>query len=292
VIELDQLDQLERAVQRALGSGDDAALNVLGYGEISLVLGWPAGRPRWACKRLPPFHSASDVEGFTATLTEYVTELEARGVHVVATAVQSVAMADGRTAVYCVQPALAVDELAVNIVTAGGAAAHQLLTAIVELVVDVVDDRLGLDAQLSNWAMTENGLTYFDVTTPLLRHADGSEALDTSIFLASLPWLLRAPVHRLVLPDLMDRYHQPRTVVLDLAANLIKERLDDHIATVLSVAEGQLDRPLTVEQVRADYRSDARTWAVLQSLRRADRVWQRRVRRRTYPFLLPARIDR
>ena len=31
---------------------------------------------------------------------------------------------------------------------------------------------------------------------------------------------------------------------------------------------------------------------LLQSVRRADRVWQRRVRRRTYPFLLPARIDR
>ena len=59
-----------------------------------------------------------------------------------------------------------------------------------------------------------------------------------------------------------------------------------------AAAGDRLEPPLTVEQVRADYRSDARTWALLQSVRRADRAWQHRVRRRTYPFLLPARIDR
>jgi hypothetical protein len=31
---------------------------------------------------------------------------------------------------------------------------------------------------------------------------------------------------------------------------------------------------------------------LLQRLRRADRWWQRTVRRRPYPFLLPGRIDR
>ena len=31
---------------------------------------------------------------------------------------------------------------------------------------------------------------------------------------------------------------------------------------------------------------------LLQRLRRLDRAWQRRVRRRVYPFLLPGRIER
>lgn len=292
MIDPNELGVLELEVQRALDHGDDSALAVLGYGEISLVLGWPSNQPRWACKRLPPFPSASAVDAYTSVLEEYLTELDACGVHVVRTEVQRVAMADGRTAVYCVQPALEPEEMAVAIVAGGGEDADRLLGAIVEVIMDMVDERVGLDAQLSNWAMTDEGLTYFDVTTPMLRRADGSEALDTSIFLASLPWLLRAPVRRFVLPDIMERYHRPRTVVLDLAANLIKERLDDRIATVLAAAGDRLDPPLTVAQVRADYRSDARTWALLQSVRRADRVWQQRVRRRTYPFLLPARIDR
>ena len=287
-----ELGHLEQEVQRALDGGDDAALEVLGYGEISLVLGWPVDQPRWACKRLPPFPSTAAADAYTDTLEEYLRELDALGVQVARTDVQRVSMADGRLAVYCVQPALDPDELAVAIVTGGGEDADRILTGIVDLILASVDERVGLDAQLSNWAVTAEGLTYFDVTPPLLRRADGTEALDTSIFLASLPWLLRAPVRRFVLPDLMERYHRPRTVVLDLAANLIKEQLDRYIATVLAAAGDRLEPPLTVEQVRADYRSDARTWALLQSVRRADRAWQHRVRRRTYPFLLPARIDR
>jgi hypothetical protein len=159
-------------------------------------------------------------------------------------------------------------------------------------VLGVVDERVGLDAQLSNWAVSDGRLTYFDVTTPLLRRADGSEALDTGVFLASLPWMLRAPVRRFVLADIMERYHDPRTVVLDLAANLVKEQLDDRIGPVLAAVGDRVDPALTEAEVRADYRSDARTWSLLQSLRRADRSWQQRVRRRTYPFLLPARIER
>ena len=49
---------------------------------------------------------------------------------------------------------------------------------------------------------------------------------------------------------------------------------------------------LTVDEVRKYYRSDARTWEVLLRLRRADQWWQRRVRRQSYPFLLPERTER
>ena len=292
MIDPEELAHLEQEVQRALDHGDDTALMVLGYGEISLVLGWPVDKPRWACKRLPPFPSTADADAFAATLQEYVTELVARGVQVVPTEVQQVIMADGRTAVYCVQPALDAEDLGVAIVARGGEGAARLLGAIVDVALATVDERVGLDAQLSNWAVTEAGLTYFDVTTPLLRRADRTEVLDTSIFLASLPWLLRAPVRRFVLPGIIERYHRPRTVVLDLAANLIKEKLDDGIAIVLAAVGDRLEPPISGDQVRSDYRSDARTWALLQSLRRADRAWQQRVRRRAYPFLLPARIDR
>ena len=291
MIDPDELGHLEHEVGRALDSGDDSALRVLGYGEISLVLGWPLDEPRWACKRLPPFPSAAGSRRVHRDPRGVPGRARRRGVHVVSTEVHRVALADGRLSVYCVQPVLPDDELAPAIVGRGGDGADRLLVEIVETAIGAVDERVGLDAQLSNWAVTQGRLTYFDVTTPLLRRLDGSEALDTGVFLASLPWLLRAPVRRFVLPDIMERYHRPRTVVLDLAANLIKEHLEGGIEVVLAAA-ADLDPRLTAEEVRADYRSDARTWSLLQSLRRADRVWQQRVRRRTYPFLLPARIDR
>ena len=174
----------------------------------------------------------------------------------------------------------------------GGDDVPALLGDIVDATLAVVDERVGLDAQLSNWAVCDGRLTYFDVTTPMLRADDGSSELDTEVFLASLPWLLRGGVRRFVLPGILNRYHERRTVILDLAANLTKERLESWIPTVLEAAGDRLEPPLTVDEVRRDYRSDARTWKLLQAVRRADRSWQRRIRRRPYPFLLPDRIER
>jgi hypothetical protein len=49
---------------------------------------------------------------------------------------------------------------------------------------------------------------------------------------------------------------------------------------------------LEADEVARDYASDARQWELLLRLRRADRWWQQRVRRREYPFLLPGPITR
>ncbi len=286
-----ELAELEQAVALALEQGDAGGLRVLGYGEISLVLGWPGDTPRWACKRLPPFPDSSAADRFVSVSDRYLAELAARGVHGAATGIDRIPLPGGRVAVYCVQPVLPADSLGPAIVSEGSGAAA-LLAAIVDTVLAVVDDRVGLDAQLSNWALVDGTLTYFDVTTPMLRTPDGRSELDTSVFLASLPWLLRVPVRRFVLPDIIGRYHAPRTVVLDLAANLVKERLDAWIPAVLAAVGDRVTPRLTDAEVRADYRSDARTWDLLQRVRRVDRAWQRRIRHRTYPFLLPDRIDR
>lgn len=288
----DELVSLERDVNRALTLGDAAGLRVLGRGEISLVLGWPATEPRWACKRLPPFPSVDRALDYAATLSRYLDLLVERGVRVLDTEVRQVALADGVVAVYCVQPVLPADTLATDLVRADPQRAAAVLGEVVDHILAVTDERVGFDGQLSNWAVTEGELVYLDVTTPLVCRPDGREELDTDLFLASLPWLLRAPVKRFVIPDVIERYHQPRTVVLDLAANLLKERLEQHIPTVLAAVGDRIEPPLLEDEVRADYRADARTWAALQAMRRADRAWQRRVRRRPYPFLLPDRIDR
>ncbi len=292
MIDESSLRELEATVQAALRTGDDSALRVLGRGEISVVLGWPADAPAWACKRLPPFPDEAAANRYVAVFDRYTAELGRRGVHVLDTEQHRLGAGDGTEVLYCVQPVLAADSLAVAIARDEPDRAEALLGAIVEAVLAVVDASVGLDAQLSNWAVVDGRLAYFDVTTPLLRRADATSELDAEVFLASLPWALRAPVRRVLLPGILERYHEPRAVVLDLAANLVKERLDHLIPTVLAVANPRLERPLTVDEVRRDYRADARMWALLQALRRADRAWQRHVRRRTYPFLLPGRLAR
>ncbi|MBK5287292.1 MAG: hypothetical protein JJE46_02375, partial [Acidimicrobiia bacterium] len=118
-----ELEELEHAVGAALDRGDASGLRVLGYGEISLVVGWPTDTPRWACKRLPPFPDAAAARQFAALLDRYLAELSTRGVSVVPTMVDQVPLADGRISLYCVQPVVPTDTLGPAIVADGMRAA-------------------------------------------------------------------------------------------------------------------------------------------------------------------------
>jgi len=103
---------------------------------------------------------------------------------------------------------------------------------------------------------------------------------------------MRAPVRRFLLDEILSHYHAPRPVLLDVVANLHKEHLAAAIPAVLDAINRHVDPPITPDEAHRYYRRDALMWEVLQRLRRADRWWQRRVRRRRYPFLLPGSIER
>jgi hypothetical protein len=289
----DELRQLEAEVDRALERGDDAGLHVLGYGEISMVLAWPAGEPRFACKRLPVFDDAGRVHRYREVLQDYLEALGERGVRVVESELRGVERPDGRIAAYVVQPAVDASTLVPRLLEdADPDPDHPAVQAVLDAIEAVVDERVGLDAQLSNWTLDGAGLRYFDVTTPLLRDADGNPRIDLGVFLASFPAALRGALRRFVAPGVIARYHDLRTVMLDVASNLLKERLDPWLPSVVEAVNRRVDPPVDEREIRKDYASDARQWELLLKLRRADRWWQRRVRRRPYPFLLPRPIER
>ena len=100
------IEGLEHAVQDALARNDEAALHVLGYGEISPVVAWPTPAGPWACKRLPVFGGTDEFDAYRSTFDDYLATLSTCGVTVHDTALESVALPDGRIAAYCVQPAL------------------------------------------------------------------------------------------------------------------------------------------------------------------------------------------
>ncbi len=287
------LGELERDVQHALDTGDESALEILGYGEISPVLAVTTQGSRFAVKRLPVFASREAFERYRQCFDDYLEALAGAGVQPVTTALQDVTRTDGRVAAYCVQPALEASDIGPAVfASSDGERAERMLDAIMTAITQAVTPQLGLDAQLSNWVLVDDELSYLDLTTPLLRDAEGAERLDTELFLASLPWALRGAVRRFLLQGILDKYYQPRGVLLDFAANLLKEKLEPFVAKVIERAKSQLDVELTLDEVRRYYADDARTWALLQRLRRWDRAWQRGVRRRPYPFLLPGDIER
>ena len=287
------LEALESRVVLALESGDASPLEVLGYGEISCVLALRFGGSAVACKRLPPFADERALGAYCSCFAAQVEAFERGGIPVLATTLHRVESPGDRPVAYCVQPLVDRDALVPAIVAREpGARTRELAESIIDIALAYVSPARGLDAQLSNWAVVDGQLVYLDVTTPLLRDEAGRERLDIDVFLASLPWALRVVVKRLVLKGILDAYYSPRGVIRDLLANLVKEGLGDRLAGLVAAVGGRVDPPLSLDEVRRHYAEDARTWRLLQHLRRADRAWQRRVRRRQYPFLLPGPVER
>lgn len=288
----DELRALDSLVDEALKSGREELLPTLGYGEISLVLGWPREAPRYACKRMPAFPSRAAFESYARTLGDYVAALEAAGMDVVPTEMRGVDQAAGSVVGYVVQPILAADTLAPPILHAADPGdGHPLVEAIVAAAAGTVSPRIGLDAQLSNWTWDGGRLTYLDVSTPMLWDEAGVSRLDLEPLAQAYPAILRPLLRRFVAPRILDGYRDLRGVYLDLCGNLLKERLDLWLGAFLAAIAPRLTQPLTAEDVHRYYRSDARLWAVLLRLRRLDRAWRLRTGR-TYPFLLPGPIER
>jgi hypothetical protein len=232
------------------------------------------------------------VEAYRELFSAYVAALEAGGVRVVPTEVVSLGRPAGDFGVYVVQPVLDVSTLLPKLLaTAGAGVAREIMKTVVDVVCRAVTPVVGLDAQISNWAYAGGELSYLDVSTPLLRDAGGRERLDTNLFLSSLPWALRPLVRRFALGSILDKYYVARGALLDIAGNLRKEGLEQHLPVFVELANQRVEPELSEREALAYYASDARMWAILQRLRRADRAWQRFLGRR-YPFLLPGEIAR
>ena len=289
----DDLGKLEAAVDRALATGDAAHLEVVGYGEITLVVRWTVDGRQVACKRLPGLAGDAAFSAYRSCVTSYIARLAERGVVVPETTVEAVPRRDGTVTAYCVQAVLATTSLLPrHLQGAGRGEVREVAAALVERIAGCIDSRLGLDAQLSNWAWADGGLRYLDISTPFERDERGRESFDVELHLASVPWALRGAVRRFALGAILDKYYDRRGALLDLAGNLHKERLAQLLPDVLEAANRVVEPPITAEEAERYYRDDARMWELLQRLRRADRWWQRTVRRRPYPFLLPGRIER
>jgi len=288
-----ELEALDAALEEALRTGDVSGLTLLGYGEISCVLQFNRGNEAFACKRLPVFPDESARAAYAQVFAEYLDILKNRGVTPTPSHLVTLEGPGAARRVYCTQPKLAGDSLLPKWLSgADDAEAVRVFEEIVILVEKVARGDVGIDGQAANWAIIDGKLAYLDVTTPLLRNPDGKERLDLDLFLASLPWALRFLVKKLMLRGILDKYYVPRGIILDFLGNLIKEKLETRIPLFLKAIDGRFDRPISEKEIRAYYEEDAGTWALLQRLRRMDRAWQMKIRRRVYPFLLPGPIAR
>jgi hypothetical protein len=291
---------------------------VLGYGEMSTVMTISGADPGLVFKRMPMFRSQSELEPYLALYDAYLQHLTAAGVAVVPAAITSVTPSKGNVVVYIIQEKLDGSTLVNQAIHAlPDDDVQRLFTAILTAIGQVFayndanesEATIGFDAQMSNWAIegydAANGrlrdpvqLVYIDTSSPLLR-LNGQEQLDPELFLRSAPSFLRWVIRLLFMEDVLNRYYDRRQVIIDVLANLYKEKRVDVIPTLLAVANTFLEKnargaelgPIIADEIASYYKEDARIWTVYLTFRRLDR-WIHRLLGLPYPYVLPGPVYR
>ena len=294
LVSASQIEAFEERLDEAVRTGHAGDLDVIGYGEITIGVKLSTPHGDFACKRLVPFSSREAADRYGDLIGSYVEQLGACGIDVVETETPILKRPDGYV-LYCVQPLLASGALGPDFLkgkTADEAAPY--VRRIFEQIQASVTPSLAPDGQLSNWAFEGDRLRYLDVGTPFLRDEQGKQLVDFTEQTRALPAPVRVIVNRFLLRGILDAYHSTRGQAVDFLGNLIKEGLGDIFPPLLPIANEVfgVTPGITEQEVRAHYKSDAQTWALMQAARRADRWFYRNILRKPYPYLLPPRIDR
>jgi len=294
LVSASEMQAFEQRLGAAVRRGNADEFEIIGYGEITIAVKLSTTRGDFVCKRLAPLSNRASAAGFADAIAKYVVALRACGIDVVETETHLLQAADFWV-LYCVQPMLPRGSLGPDFLRGKSAtAATPYVRQIFEHIRDSVTPTLAPDGQLSNWAFVGERLRYLDVGTPFLRDEDGAQLCDFTEVVRALPRPVAALVQRFVLQGILDNYHCVRGQALDFLGNLIKEGLGDIFPPLIPHANEifELSPGITEDEVRAHYKSDAETYALLQAARRADRWVHRNVLRKPYPYLLPPRIER
>lgn len=298
--EVAALYAFEQAFDPARPTARPAGSEMVGFGEISMVFKLDR-YPDRVFKRVAGLRP-TELIPYRQVVDAYVARLESCGVAVASVEAFEVEREAGRPILYLAQRAIDPALLAHRqVAEASDAELERLLETILGHI-DAVIPRggIGLDAQLSNWALDAPGafdrLTYLDLTTPMLRDGE-RERLDLSFALRALPLPMRALMQATRAEQkMMGRYYHRRSVALDVVSNLVKEGQAHRLPLAIDVVNRWLGRigarPLSLRGVRADYRADARLWAFLQWVKRPDRWVRTRLLRRPYDWVLAPAIDR
>lgn len=314
------LQEFENGLNPAKANNKGFDFEILGYGEISTVFAINYGGigKQWAFKRLPIFKSLKQAEDYVQFYKSYNYKLENIGIKLPECDGMAVKGHKGAYVAYLAQKRLG-----------GKSIAHKLLHLLpneqIVLMIDLVLQQvlkvwnhnkqhpeliLGIDAQISNWALKEydehnlaitkySNLYFIDTSTPLMQ-LNGKEQLDAELMLTSAPGFIRPILRKFFLDDVLTRYYSFRDITIDILANLIKEQRPDLIDVCLPEMNRFFkehfeiigEKPLEAKEVFSYYKEDKLIWTIFLATRRFDRFMQTKLLRKRYEFILPGKIKR
>ena len=288
-VRVPDLGAVESTVAAAISSRSTDGVRLLGFGEISIVLGWPADRPEHALKRVPPFRDATAAAQYVDVCERWFAVLHGAGVPVLPTTLHTTTRADGSVVVYHRQPVADTAQLGVNVLRdAEPDPDHPLLATIIGHAQAVVEPgRVGFDVQAANWLWDGREARQLDFSSPFLLNDSGDDLLfDTSGFLREYPAVLR-PVLKKELLKLILRFTTAEGAVGDMVGNLLKEGLEPWVDPTIEAARRfgvRLDRAAVTKM----YDDDRKLLALTLRLKKAQRFWLSHTGRR-YDSMLPER---
>jgi Family of unknown function (DUF6206) len=298
-IDIAHIQSFETGLNPQYPEKSEIPATIVGYGEISSIFKIKPYN-EWVFKRLPLFTRAQEAEQYISKYNDYVNYLKKAGI---ALPKDNVFIVTGKkVVVYLTQEALNKGDLCQNkLHTLPQEDALRMIHNIFIEIKKIADFNqksseisLSIDGQISNWALVDNELVYFDTSTPLFK-IKGVEQMNPELLLNSTPRALRWLIRKFFLQEVMDRYYDLRLIYIDLIANLYKEKKTEFIDESIKQANALLvqnNSPITRKEVDKYYQNDKFIWQLFLALRRLDRWLTNRVFRKQYEFILPGKINR
>ncbi|MCP5494382.1 MAG: hypothetical protein H7A23_07480 [Leptospiraceae bacterium] len=317
---IETLQKFEHQLNPQSPENGYCGVRIIGYGEMSTVFTFDDPELKdFAFKRMPIFQNLTEIDRYECNYLEYNELLNGLGLKVPEHGSFTISGKSTKVVLYLTQRILNTDCIGNKVIhRLQKEDSIRLFQAILEKF-DVVfrhnqkvkEDRhlteVGFDGQMSNWAIVNCDksmerlqekfeLAYIDTSTPLMRK-NGVEQLDPELFLricpSSLVWIIKL----FFLKDVLNRYYDLRLVIIDLIANLFKEKKEDLIQPFIEVANEYLQekwtgiKPIQNKEITDYYKEDAMIWRLFLAFRKVER-WIRLKRGKSYDLILPGNIER
>jgi len=281
--------EVEAAVATAIRHRSTAELQLLGHGEISVVLAWPQQQPLAAVKRVPPFRDLARAQQYVDVCDDFFNTLRNANVGIWPTTLHIHQRRDGRVVVYHQQPIADVSQLGTNVLRAAAPAdSHPLLNAIVDATATVCTRTLGFDCQLANWLWDGSTATQIDFTSPFALTDDRDDLrYDSHTFLQEYPLFIRRYLRK-EFTSLIRRFTSAEGALADMVANMMKEGLDHWVDPAINTINSRLGTNLQRERAQRMFDHDRKLLPSVLKLKKAQRWWLTHTWR-DYEQLLPER---
>lgn len=278
-----ELQAAEAAIGDAIMRRDTTDLRVLGFGEISVAVGWPTADPTVVLKRSVAFGDRANCQYGMNAIAEYLALLEADGMDVLPTSTHVIERPDGRFIGYAAQPFVPRELLAETVLEEEDPRPdHPLVMAVRDCAVRHVSEALSMDLQFTNFAWDGDRLVLLDVTTPIVFTPAGDYAYEIKPELFAV---MPAPMRGLALKEVESVLTQYQTLpdaltlVLSLLYRIGQQRW---VPTVADSFNAVLDKPIDVTAVEREFARLTRVIPLIKRSCQVQRWWVTKIRRGSY----------